>query len=137
MKRALIISLIVLFCAAAFGFNYFGKDIRDALAPRVETGKIKYSVYGPILPSEAVRADESGQTYVMFAVKTDKYPERGYEALRMDCELLDMDFEIMGTDDSDAQGELMSFYKSMGIDYLPIVSSDKEVLDGRRVIVAH
>lgn len=127
MKRALIISLIVLFCAAAFGFNYFGEDIRDALAPRVEAVKIKYSIYGVVVPSEAVRTDESGQTYVMFAVKTDKYPEKGYEALRLDCDVVD-------TTENEV---VLSIAGNADIDYLAIVSADKEVIEERRVVVVY
>ena len=123
----MIISLIVLFCAAAFGFNYFGEDIRDALSPRVEVVKIKYSIYGVVLPSEAVRTDESGQTYVMFAVKTDKYHEKGYEVLRLDCDVID-------TTENDV---VLSIAGNADIDYLAIVSSDKEVIVERRVGVVY
>lgn len=126
MKRAVIISLIVLFCAAAFGFNYFGEDIRDALAPRVEAVKVRYSLSGCVLPSEAVRADQNGQTYVMFAVKTDKYPEKGYEALRLDCNVVD----------TTEKEVLVSIAGNVEMYYLTIVSSDKEVVDGRRVVVS-
>ena len=128
MKRALIISLIVLFCAAAFGFNYFGEDIRDALAPRVEAVKIKYSIYGVVVPSEAVRTDESGQTYVLFAVKTDKYPEKGYEVLRLDCVVVDT------MEENDV---VLSIAGNADIDYLAIVSSDKEVVDGHKIVVVY
>lgn len=130
MKRAVIISLIVLFCAAVFGFNCFGEDIREVMSARVEAVKVRYSLSGCVLPSEAVRADENGHTYVMFAVKTDKYPEKGYEAVRMDCGMVETD-----TEEDEADTVILSFDKKIGLDYLAIVSSDREVLDGRRVIV--
>ncbi|MGN1410153.1 MAG: hypothetical protein ACI4XJ_08250, partial [Eubacteriales bacterium] len=64
-------------------------------------------------------------------VKTDKYPEKGYEALRLDCVMAETDTE----DESDTV--ILSFDKKIGLDYLAIVSSDREVLDGRRVIVVY
>ncbi|MGN1409144.1 MAG: hypothetical protein ACI4XJ_03110, partial [Eubacteriales bacterium] len=59
-------------------------------------------------------------------VKTDKYPEKGYEALRLDCNVVD----------TTEKEVLVSVAGNVEMYYLTIVSSDKEVVDGRRVVVA-
>lgn len=126
MKRIINVTLIVLFCAAAFLFNYAGSQIRDVVAPRVKTAPIQQTRMGDVVPEEAVRYnEEADESYIYLAVPSEKYPERGLEAKYVKCQ----------TDTTVDEGTVVYIFGMINTyDASVIVSSDKEIFDGQRVI---
>ena len=128
MKKIIISVLIVLFCASALLFSAYGRDIRAALSPRVILCGVKFGQNGYYLPESAIEYDEeSGKSYIYAAVASEKYPEGGYEAKRVECAVYDT-----------ADGEVSVFFMFMGVDFNNgiIASSDKKVTAGRMVKIA-
>ncbi len=127
MKRIINVTLIVLFCAAAFIFKYAGSQIRDIVAPRVKTAPVQQTRMGDIVPEEAVRFNEEAEeSYIYLAVPSEKYPERGFEVKYVKCQ----------TDTTVDEGTIVYIYGFINTyDASVIVSSDKEIFDGQRVII--
>ncbi len=126
MKRIINVTLIVLFCAAAFVFNFAGSRIRDIVAPRVRTAPIQQTRMGDIVPEEAVRYNEEAEeSYIYVAIPSEKYPERGMEVRYVKCL----------TDTAVDEGMIVYIYDIKTYDASVIVSSDKEIFDGQRVII--
>lgn len=126
MKRIISVFLIVLYCAVVTVFDRYGAAIREGLAPHVKVVSMNIQVYLEV-PSEAVHTDETGQSYVYFAFESDRYPEQAYEAERNNCTVYD-------SNDDSSTIILEDFFIS---GKLLIISSDKEIVEGRRVIVSY
>lgn len=127
MKKIIILVLIFVFCVSAFVFDTNGEKIRAALAPNVMLCGIKWGEKGILLPESAITYDEeSGKTYIFAAVTTDKYPEGGYEAKRIECEIYGIE-----------NGEADVFFMLKGVPTKSIIASaDKKLTDGRMVIIS-
>lgn len=125
MKRIIIAFFAVLFCAAAFVFLFIGEQIREALAPCVTICDVLYAGNGYVLPKDAVQTDENGEAYVLLVRKSEKFPERGYEAKRINC-------EIVGIVNDDA---VLMFESNIPLGEKAITASDRPVSDGNKVII--
>lgn len=123
MKRIFLTSLAVVFCFALFFLEHFGVQIREILAPRVTVCEVFYSSTGYVLPKDVIYTDEEGRNYIYLAETTDKYPEKGYEAVRADC-------EITGTLENEV---FLRFLEERSFVLRVIISSDKPVYDGQKV----
>ncbi len=126
MKRIINVTLIILFCAAAFVFNFAGSTFRDALAPRVKTAPIQQTRMGNIVPEEAVRYnEETDEHYICLAVPSERYPERGLEVKYVKCQI----------DTTVDEGTIVYIMEMINTyDATVIISSDKEIFEGQRVI---
>jgi len=123
MKRRIIASLIGLFCVSVFAFGVFGEEIRAVLSPRVTYCDVLYANEGYVVPEGAVCADRSGMNYVMLIRKSEKFPERGYEALRYDC-------RVVRTDGGMA---FVEFIDRISWNEKAVLTSDRAVYDGNKI----
>ncbi|MBQ2724593.1 MAG: hypothetical protein IJF78_02680 [Clostridia bacterium] len=123
MRKILTLSAFALFLASVLIFTAFGAEIRDALSPAVRYVSLSYAKFDPAdiraypaFPSEAVRTDENGVTYVWTVKSTDEYPEEAYAVYREDLTVIHeadgtvyvrfADFEVTGGIVTEWSGEL-------------------------------
>ncbi len=125
MKRIISVFFIVLYCAVAVVFNVYGLAIRTVLSPHVTAVELISRTFIEV-PNEAIHTDETGESYVYFAFESDRYPEKAYEAERTQCWLYEAGEEtsLIALKSYSTNGKLL------------IISSDRDIIAGRRVIIA-
>lgn len=123
MRKILTLSTFALFLVSVLVFTALGGEIRDALSPTVRYVSLSYAKFDPAdsraypaFPSEAVRTDENGITYVWTVAPTDEYPEDAYAVKRADVNVIHeadgtvyvrfADYDITGGIVVEAEGEL-------------------------------
>lgn len=137
MKRAIIISLIVLFCVTIFIFSIFGSEFREILAARVTTTTPTETYYGLSIPASAIHTNpDTGTSYVFIAERTDKYPEKGYVAKYVECNYSEVTDEIASEIDKISKSDvLIDWLSALTSKSIVIVDSDKKLVDGHMVII--
>ena len=123
MKRRIIAILMILFCISVSICNAYGEKLRSILTPRVNYCNILYSPDGYVLPEETIRTN--GGTHILLIRKSEKFPERGYEAVRKDCTLTGQDDGMVFIEMED----------TLAWDEKVITKSDRPVYDGNKVSV--
>lgn len=130
MRKILTLSAFALFLASVLIFTAFGEEIRDALSPTVSYANLSYRSFDdsgrayPSFPSEAVRTDEDGVTYIFAVTPTEEYPEDAYAVTRENV-------TVMHEGDGTVYVRFANYDITGGI----VVESDGELHDGQRVNV--
>ena len=123
-RRALTAAFLITFILSVAICQIFGPQIRDALSNnvnyifpenRIIDGLMVFSV-----PAEAVHYDELGNSYVLAANVSEKYPERCYVAQRCDVMIYNIDDDVI--------------LISAGVKTGDRIIVDENVIDGERVI---
>ena len=129
MRKILTLSAFALFLVSVLIFTAFGGEIRDALSPTVRYVSLSYAKFDPAdtraypaFPSEAVRTDENGVSYVWTVKPTDEYPEDAYAVKRADVTVI-----------HEADGMVYVRFADFEVTGGIVVASDGELRDGQRV----
>ncbi len=128
MRKILTLSAFALFLASVLIFTAFGGEIRDAMSPTVRYVSLSYRSFDdsgrayPSFPSDAVRTDENGVTFVWAVAPTDEYPEDAYIVTRENVDVI-----------HESDGMVYVRFAGYEITGGIVVESDGDLREGQRV----